>query len=428
MVGMLGPVLAQLVALSLGDRTEARYIGDTATVVGRHFEAETRPNAGLRLSFRHSDLGLGYQTSIIYVAADAAPQKLLVVHSGYLAASYQLRRTSFNVGEALSYGERNFAAETLTGTTTGTPLGPSTPGGVTPGTTPGGTTTPGGMMTPGTTPGGTPQAGPLAQYPVGVIRYYSSVTSLGVTHKLRPNVTLGAVLSYSVAGGADDESRLRAPVVKIPGAILNLTNVLNRAWRVQSTLIAQYASSPVTLATPYSTNTVLAQATELAEYRFDPLSRVQGSAGLSVNRFEQSNGLIGYTILPSLLADVLTSSAVGGGMLQLGGTIGGRPVLDPLTATVDPRVTLGALTAWTRDTLTLSANANVTRSLGGADNRAKLDAFTAVSRIAWQASEAFLVDAGVRTAWQTFNGETLVSPTWAAFAGVTLNATVLRIR
>jgi hypothetical protein len=57
---LFGPILAQIVALGVADRTEGRYIvnGD------KHTEAVTTPRVNLNLGWKHSALNLGYGPSV----------------------------------------------------------------------------------------------------------------------------------------------------------------------------------------------------------------------------------------------------------------------------------------------------------------------------------------------------------------------------
>jgi hypothetical protein len=56
MPALMVPVLAQAIALNLGDRTEARVVRDKFAT---DLEAETRPYARLSMSWRRSSLGIG---------------------------------------------------------------------------------------------------------------------------------------------------------------------------------------------------------------------------------------------------------------------------------------------------------------------------------------------------------------------------------
>src|SRR6187402_2638500 len=101
MVPLLAPILAQLVSLSLGDRTEGRYVVSAP----RHYEAETRPLAGVNVQFRRSTVNLVYAPIILARRVDDSPHEWLTYHSGALTSSFRWRKTTLTLGEYIGYGQ-----------------------------------------------------------------------------------------------------------------------------------------------------------------------------------------------------------------------------------------------------------------------------------------------------------------------------------
>ncbi len=415
MVALLAPVLAQLVTLSLGDRAEARYVATDVPGEPKHFEGATYPNASLRFGWKRGELSLGYGASLIVTPLESSPRNVEIFHNAQLSAAYRWKRTTLTLGEAAGYGERNFARDALgtTGTTPSTdpaPTNPTTPTGPDPAPT--APTGPSGQVT-----------NPTGVAP-GVTRYQSFVTSLSLTHQLDRATTLNADATYSLSGGVGAAARTSYPLVASEGLSLSANNQLGRYWQVSSLLSLQHAFSPRLPAVPYTTDSVLAAASETLSHRFGVRAGGQFGAGLAMTRREQSNGLTAYSVFPTFTLSAGTGVTLERGVFTVQGGIGATPVLDPLTATVDPRLTLTSGFGWSRDRFSASANLSAALSLGAEEDRGRINSTNAALTAAYQVADALGVDGGVRAAWQTFEGRTVLPPSWALFAGATFNVDI----
>ena len=107
MLSLLAPILAQLVTLSVGDRTEARYIAGDDT----HFEGATRPLAGLAFGWKRAALTLVYAPSITVTPLERTPRDVLFFQTAALVGSYHWRRTTLSVTEAVGYGQLSFRVQ-----------------------------------------------------------------------------------------------------------------------------------------------------------------------------------------------------------------------------------------------------------------------------------------------------------------------------
>src|SRR4051794_19405093 len=95
-----GLILAQVVTLSVGDRTEGRYVA----LFDRHFEASTRPLVGARVGWKHLALTLRYSPSFNVVPVDSKERTLYVFNNAYFAASYNWSHTTFELSQSSSFG------------------------------------------------------------------------------------------------------------------------------------------------------------------------------------------------------------------------------------------------------------------------------------------------------------------------------------
>ena len=150
------------------------------------------------------------------------------------------------------------------------------------------------------------------------------------------------------------------------------------------------------------------------------MSRRPSRGGLKKIRTHQSNGLTAYSVFPTFTLSGSTVKPLAHGLITLTGTVGSNPVLDPLSATVDPRFafTLGA--NWVRDAWGLSATLSNSLSLGGAVNSGQTDSISGALTASYRISEAVLIDAGVRGTRQSFQEEEVIPPSYAGFIGLTL--------
>jgi hypothetical protein len=172
-----------------------------------------------------------------------------------------------------------------------------------------------------------------------------------------------------------------------------------------------------------------ANASETWLHRFDDRTSSTLGAGMNVTRFSQDNGLAGISIYPTLQAGVSHRVKVEGGTLTLSANTYAAPVVDPLRATVDPRVGVGGVAVYARQKLTLTATTNAALSLAPNDRRS--NAFNAVfaeARAGYSLGKLTLVDTGARVARQTYGGANVVPLSWAVFVGLTFGATTTLVR
>jgi len=163
-------------------------------------------------------------------------------------------------------------------------------------------------------------------------------------------------------------------------------------------------------------------ASETWAHQLGPRTLLSLGAGLSVTRFSQDTGLVGYGVYPTVLANIGHTTRFAHGMLTLFLGAFSSPVIDPLRATVDPRVGANTGVGWVRDRFSVNASSAVSFSIAGQKDRGAIDSVGAGAGVAYQLGAGFSVDSGIRAAWQTFQGTTITPASWGAFLGLTFVA------
>lgn len=446
MLPLLAPLLAQLVSLNVGDRTEGRYVASAP----RHFEAETRPLAGLNLQFRRATVTLFYAPTVLATRLEDGPHEWLTYHSGAFLGSYRWRHTTLTLGEYIGFGERDPAVDALglrtAAATPQTPNSSTTPVAITPttstgtgGTTAGSSGTPplasggtstGAGMAPATGTGMAPVAGstgtPAGQLPANgqarvlqqVVHLESITTAVSLTHYYNSALTLRADAGYTVSGGTDAASQYYYPLVRGPSLGVSATDRKTGKDTFVTSGSAQYVSGAL------PSRTLLLLGNQRWEHAFDHRTLTRLGAGLSINRNSQDNGTVSYGIYPTLELGIAHKLRVLRGTLSLTAGSFAAPVLDPIRVVVDPRVGITTNAIWSRYSFSVGTIGNTSFSLAGGSSAGALNAFNGSAFTAYRLTRALAVDCGVRGAWQSYEGQSVLPFAWLAYAGVIFAANV----
>ncbi|MEO8904996.1 MAG: hypothetical protein ABI488_21350 [Polyangiaceae bacterium] len=430
MVALLGTILAQLVSLSIADRTEAREIKAPGTE--QYAEYSTRPLVALGSDWQHSHLTLSYAPTLTLTTLGQSDRMLLVYHTAALTGSYQLRRTLLSVTEAVGYGEQSFQQLMLAGGgPTAATQAPAANGGNTPtpvaiGTVISGTPTTGASGTPTTGASGTPtQAQVIALNKQ--IHFESLTTTAAVTHSESKNLSYGGDLGYTVSGAVREEDRANYPLIQGPRGSAFARYGWGHLDSITSTAALQYS---VASEHPGALGPVPEQAVWLGTWNetwthaFDPYTTVLLGGGLSGSRSPvPDNGtVVAWSILPIANAGVTEKTLVARGLLALGLMVSTQPALDLTTFTVDPRVTTQATAAWARDRFFSAIVGGTAFSITKAQGSTDLQSASGGASVGYILSKVVSVDGGVRGAWQSFGGLTAFPFTYAAFIGMNFGA------
>jgi len=424
MSALLAPLLAQLVTLGVADRTEARY----QTPSYARYEGATRPSARLQLSWPHYDLTFGYGASLTLTPLESTPRDLLVYHNASVATSYSYRRTVVSLSVSGSMGETNFRTQALKdatpqrpqdGTTgTGTdqnngspkpdPNKPNQPTQPTQPTQPGaGQSTTGSTLQP--------------RVPDGPIRYGNLTSALAVSEQVNRSLRLGAILTYAIAGGLNDEARATSPYTR--GTAISVNGVY--VWLFSARNVFSTSITATQAWSSLGNEVTSLFGNESWAHRFNARTASTLSAGVSITRVPFGDQYSAISVFPTFSATISHSTRLARGMLTLTLAAFSAPTLDPLRATVDPRVGAQGNLGWTRDRFSARVSGGASVSIADSGNNAgAFDNYSGGTGMAYRVTDWLSTDVGASFAQQAYQGTTTVPFSYGAFGGVTFGAAV----
>ena len=421
MLPLLAPILAQLVTLNVGDRTEARLVDQA----GRRWEASTTPGVELAVRYRRSDSSISYVPSFTLTPLEHEPREVLVFHQLNLSTSYRFKLTTLNLNSNLGFGQINYLAAALRAQpdlpngAPDTPAEQPAPDGADPGATPQ-------PVLPDPTTGLDPQnpnvdpnGGPAQQAQIGIVnrtvRQLTWTTTLSATSNLSKEVSLNVYSTYSEQRGLDKISRATYPKqrgIAVGATVSHLFQLYKRDAFTSSLSVQQIWSFN-------GSNVAALVAREDWTHVLTPHASSNLGAGLSITRFSQPDGTIGFSIFPTLLSGLGYQAKVAHGLLNMSVGAYAQPVLDPLRATVDPRVGVGSAIGWTRERFSTSLSGDAALSVADAQNdAAAIDTFNASYIAAYNVVDRLIFDVGARGTALSFRDTAAIPPSWAIFAGV----------
>ena len=407
---LLGHVLAQMVSLGVGDRTEGRYIDAN---YGRFYEAATVVRAELNLNWKHTEVSLGYAPSFTVTPLDLPRRELLVYHIAGVAGTYRWQHTAVTASESVGVGQLNFITQGL-GDARAQATATNTPG----------ATPAAGTPTAQSPANGNPGAGTSATSNQAnqiralnqVVTYVNSVSALSVAQNLTPVLSLAASVGYQVSGGIGSSESATYPIVQGPLAQVATDYLFTRQDVANSLLSVRYAS------VRDSNNSWIFSALESWKHSFSVRTTSRVGAGLSMTRTAQPDGLIAWSIYPTFTSAFNHVVSIDRSLLALSLTASSSPALDPVRATVDPRLSLGAGARWSLEDFYSALVASTELSLADASHKGSLSSAAGSFGVGYRLGKAMSVDSGVRAFWQNYEGAAVVPLTLAAFVGVTVSA------
>ena len=410
---LLAPLLAQMITVGVGDRTEARYL----RVDDKREEIQTTPDVKVALAFRRADVSLTYAPSLLITPLERTPHQRLLLHVAALSADYRWQRTTFGFGSNLRFGDVNFRVAALqqAGTTSTTPtpdMGKAPSPGDQPITTPGGTPAP----TVSTNPtAATPQQ--QTQIVNRAVKHLTSTTSLTFSHLATRELTFPGFATYAVSGGMNVAARRDYPFTR--GWFVGSTGVNTQRLGEQDTLTTSVVGQALWSS---NQNDVLGLlSTESWRHRLRPATRSSLSLGLSVTREARTDGLVAVSIFPTAGAGIDDAERLAHGQLVLTLNVFSAPAFDAVRATVDPRVGVRGTLGWSRDDFFTTASAGAAKSVAPqGNNAAAFDSYDGSFQLGYSIFDGVVLDAGARGTAQRFQQQTAVPPSWTTFVGLTL--------
>jgi hypothetical protein len=252
-----------------------------------------------------------------------------------------------------------------------------------------------------------------------VVRYGTWSANVGVSQDLSRHVKLNTFARYVVAGALEAAEREDYPVTRgtVIGASLSHTMALSARDSFGSSLSLQQAISSTG-----GNRALSGSAQEQWAHRFDKHLSSYLGAGLSVTRFSQDNGLVAISVFPDFGAGLSYQRLLARGTFALSLGAFSAPVLDPLRATVDPRIGASGSIGWSRDRFStaLSGGAAFSTAPKEVDDGA-LDSYGASYVAQYRVGKWVSLDTGARLARQQYKatGAATAPFGYAAFVGVT---------
>jgi|GEM_PF-939373 len=435
-----GLILAQTVVFSVGDRSEVRLVA----VPDRHFEAATGPTVAARSDWKHLTLSAGYGASLVLVPLESEPRAFTVFNNVFATGSYRWQTTTLTVGQTLGFGSLNFATQALSDPGTnqtansGVVLPPGTGsaanaggGAAAPAPIPIGTVVgPGGAPVNNSTPGAVVGGQNQLRAVNTVVHFRSLSTRVGVVRELTPVMRVGADVAYLRAGGTAEEDRKNYPPVQ--GYRLGALFAYRFSARddVSSTASLQYSLTDVVLLTEPSPDSAkpkpltswVAFAGESWGHRFDARTTGTVGAGVSYTSTPLGNGVTANSIYPTVSLGINSVRFVSRGTLNLSAGAATAPALDPIAQAIDPRLSLGASAGFQKNDYFVGVAVASALSLAAQGSAGGLTSVGGSLGVGYRFTAGLSADAGVRTAYQSYQGTNVIPLTYGAFVGLTIGA------
>lgn len=398
---LFAPVLAQLVTLGLGDRTEARleFQDTNPTTAG-----STGPSAILSVQGRRANFSVGYQPTFTLRPLDSAPRVLDIAHDGTADFGYRLpyRHTTFSFTERLTVSQRNFRTNALA-PPSGLPAPAVGPDPTTP--------DPGAPVEPDPGPDAPDAQAEAPQRAVdAVVRFGTLTTTLGVSHDASARTRYDASVSHHASMGLDRVSRREYPLAFGESGHAGVNYQQTRRDRLSAQLDVAHATGA---GDSFAWNS---EARGAWDHMLTRRTTTNLGAGVNTSYTLSQEGLGQVSIFPTFDAGIQHSRTLARGVLGVSLAVNTRPRLDYLRATVDPQMGASTAAVWARDRTTLSLAASSGISLR--DDEDSFNAANGTFQVFYTLDAGFTADAGARAAWQTLGGDTLVPPAWALFVAL----------
>jgi len=410
MPALLVPILAQAVALQMGDRTELRVVRDE---IRRDLEAETLPRAHLALTWPRSNLAVGYAPSLRYAPIDSPStrerraglvpdQKFSVRHAadGSASVSFGSTRTNLSLSQTVAWALRNLYQEAFSGgaPSSGGTAAPATPG------------------LPSTT-----QVGRSISRDVNWGAARSGIT---LSHGLSTNHTLSIGLGYDASGGLGTTARRFYPLIHGPDASATVASMLGPRTQLSSALNAEYNFSEVAPTTvslqpqPFLlTRSWMIVQRETITHQISRTLSADIGAGVGYARNEDVGQPPVGGVLPTGSVGLSHKTSLAKGMLSTRLSSGLNPSLNSSTGKIDWWYTSDASIGWQGDrwSFQLSSEGDISVSSPAGTNSRRLRGSAFIS---YDLRHGFSADFGTRAIWEQVNGRYTILPSVVGFVAL----------
>jgi len=419
MPALLVPILAQAVALQLGDRTELRVVRDE---IRRDLEAETRPRINLELTWPRASLGVGYAPSLRVAPIDSpstrersnglVPQeRFSVLHAanGAGAVSFGSGRTTLSLSQSVSWALRNFSQEVFSGGA------PSTTAPLAPGQTP--------PPTQGV-PSSTTSSTQVGRTVSRDLHWGGAHSGVAFSRLLSRNHSFGVGLGYDVAGGLGTTARNFYPLIHGPNGSMSVHSTLSRRTQLSSNLSSNYnvseVSQPTALLQPKPflvTKSFMIVLRETLAHQISRSFSADVSAGAGYSRNYQPNQPVYGEILPTGTVALKHQTTVGRGTLSTHLSSEISPQVNSFSGTIDWWYSSALNVGWQRGRWATSLGAEGDVSLGSAAG-VQYRGLRGWATVAYDLRHGFSAEAGTRAIWEQVNGRYTILPSLVGFVAL----------
>jgi len=405
MKSLLAPIIAQLLTAGAGARTEVRDVVEIGGV--QHLEGAASAGVGVNLNLPYLSIAVGYSPSVTVDPLESTPREVIVTDTVFASArashTFRFRRSSLTLSQTAGYTVQNPVLQALSGPPPARaqlpPLG---------GDTGGGNGAPDGPEPP---PDGS-EAADLRRAEDYRVQTWNLYSSIEYERQISRPTTFSATAGYSFGAGFGI-ARETNPLVQGPDARIELGHELTRRDDLTTLLVGQYRWSEL------GNHGQIVLLGERWAHDFSRRTRSEVGAGITYSREWTGDGAVLNGIYPAGTASISNTSRFASGMLTLGAGATAAPFLDVTSATVDPRLGVGGNASWTRRRWTLSALISSAISFSTEpDAPGALNSLFASATAVYDLRGGFFLDFGARSAWQEFEGVTVVNPESAIFVGL----------
>ncbi len=401
-------VLLQTVALSLADDVELRRVqsGDTVDL-----EAESRPLAGLALSYPKGRVAAEYAPTLFAGPLESKSRDFMVLHSVRVLSdlSFGEGRTTFSLTLNAAAEQRNPRRDALSIVRGTDPGGGPTSGTGGAGATPASGAS-GGAAAAGTAGTGPAGLGAGTDVVPGTVRLGRAQANARVRRALSTTTGVAVGAGYEASGGLNDESRATYPRTDGPRATTALDTALSRRTGVASTLEGSLTRSD-------RNRGWLLGASETISHQLSRQTNGSLGGGAAYFRNEPADAPVQQGVTPTATASLDSNVLVSRGKLQSRFQLAYSPVLDPQTTKLDPRFRTTVLLTWVRNSLSLSIGSEGALS-ASPKSSSDVQGIRASGTVAYDLGTGFVASTGARGGWQRARGTETLPPSTVVFIAI----------
>jgi hypothetical protein len=236
-------------------------------------------------------------------------------------------------------------------------------------------------------------------------------TDLTFIESLSRRSTLSESVGYTASVGLDEPSRALYPFTHGPTASLAYAYVFNPRDTLTSKLEGSMAYAPSTGNRAYRVD-----FEERLVHLFNRRTYSEFAIGVAYTRAELDGDVI-IGVTPTSEAAITTNMKAAGGELSLGARLTYGPELDRTALVFDTRIGVEGNVGWSKGRFTSYAGTATAVSVNPED-AGSLSGVTGNTGVRYELGAGFMTEAGLRFAYQEYEGAESLPATWVAFVAL----------